>query len=227
MKKTLLILALLLGVATAQALPFVTTPSSTTLPIHWYQLKINNKYVYYDPYSGVYDQIKISPTASSEDNFLWCFVQVSPDKIVIYNRAANRYLEMDQFVTYDINSSYICYVVDREVDGFYICYYDAGDSRHYYLYEYIGDGYDIICSAGAALTTGIFNVVEVLVEGNESVAGDVNGDGVCNAADVTALYNWILNNDDTALKNGDQNGDNVINAGDVTCVYNIILGTSN
>lgn len=57
-----------------------------------------------------------------------------------------------------------------------------------------------------------------------TIAGDVNGDGVCNAADVTALYNWILNNDDTALKNGDQNGDNIINAGDVTTVYNIILG---
>ena len=57
-----------------------------------------------------------------------------------------------------------------------------------------------------------------------AVPGDVNGDGVCNAADVTALYNWILNNDDSALKNGDQNNDNVINAGDVTTVYNIILG---
>ena len=59
---------------------------------------------------------------------------------------------------------------------------------------------------------------------NKAIPGDVNGDGVCNAADVTALYNYILNNDDTALKNGDQNGDNVINAGDVTTVYNIILG---
>ena len=56
------------------------------------------------------------------------------------------------------------------------------------------------------------------------VPGDVNGDGVCNAADVTALYNWILNNDASALKNGDQNNDNIINAGDVTTVYNIILG---
>lgn len=54
--------------------------------------------------------------------------------------------------------------------------------------------------------------------------GDVNGDDVCNAADVTALYNWILNNDFSALVNGDQNNDGVINAGDVTTVYNIILG---
>ncbi len=54
--------------------------------------------------------------------------------------------------------------------------------------------------------------------------GDVNGDGSVNAADVTALYNWILNSDDSSLVNGDQNDDNVINAADVTAVYNIILG---
>ena len=57
--------------------------------------------------------------------------------------------------------------------------------------------------------------------------GDVNDDGVCNAADVTALYNWILNGDDSQLDNGDQNDDNVINAGDVTAVYNVILGIGN
>ena len=57
-----------------------------------------------------------------------------------------------------------------------------------------------------------------------TIRGDVNGDGVCNAADVTALYNWILNNDASALKNGYQNDDNVVNAGDVTTVYNVILG---
>ena len=54
--------------------------------------------------------------------------------------------------------------------------------------------------------------------------GDVNGDGYCNAADVTALYDWILNGDSKNLVFGDQNNDGVINAGDVTAVYNIILG---
>ena len=39
MKKILLLLALLLATATAHALPFVTTPSTSTYPIHWYQLK--------------------------------------------------------------------------------------------------------------------------------------------------------------------------------------------
>ena len=56
------------------------------------------------------------------------------------------------------------------------------------------------------------------------VEGDVNGDGECTASDVTALYNYILYNDRSALVNGDQNGDGNITASDVTAVYNIILG---
>ncbi|MBP5688047.1 MAG: hypothetical protein J6X22_05315 [Muribaculaceae bacterium] len=224
MKKFLLIALLLMVAFAAQALPFVTTPSPTTFPIHWYQLKINGKYVYYDPAAGIYDQIKISPTASSEDNFLWCFVQTTSDKIVIYNRAAKQYMEMDQFVTPDINSSYICYVVDRGIDGFYISYYDAGDNRNYYLYEYVGDGVDILVSAGAALSTGIFNTNEVFVEGGDVAPGDVDGDGNVTAGDVTALYNWLLNNDDSDIVNGDQDGDGTITSADIMAVYNILLG---
>ena len=53
---------------------------------------------------------------------------------------------------------------------------------------------------------------------------DVNCDSVINAADITALYNYILNGDDTFLATSDVNGDNVVNAGDVTTVYNYILG---
>ena len=147
MKKLLLIASMLMVAFAAQALPFVTTPSSTTLPIHWYQLIINGKYVYFDPNAGIFDQVKLTPTASTEDNYLWCFVQASTDKIVIYNRAAHGYLEEAQFVTSDINSSYLCHVVERAAGGFFIRYYHNGDGRYYYLYEYIGDGQDFLSSA--------------------------------------------------------------------------------
>jgi len=60
-----------------------------------------------------------------------------------------------------------------------------------------------------------------------STTGDVNGDGSVNAADVTALYNYILYGTDTYASNSDVNGDGSINASDVTAIYNIILnGTS-
>ena len=57
-----------------------------------------------------------------------------------------------------------------------------------------------------------------------TLVGDVNCDGSVNAADVTALYNYILNGDITFLATSDVNNDNAVNAGDVTAVYNIILG---
>ena len=56
------------------------------------------------------------------------------------------------------------------------------------------------------------------------VVGDVNGDGEVTASDVTALYNYLLNNDDSSLVNGDQNGDGSITSGDVTIVYSVLLG---
>ena len=53
---------------------------------------------------------------------------------------------------------------------------------------------------------------------------DVNEDGVVNAADVTAIYNSILNGDVTYRGYSDVNGDGVVNAADVTTIYNKILG---
>ena len=54
--------------------------------------------------------------------------------------------------------------------------------------------------------------------------GDVNGDGTVTAADVTALYDVLLNNNYSNVVNGDQTGDNIITAADITIVYNILLG---
>ncbi|MBR5640288.1 MAG: BspA family leucine-rich repeat surface protein [Muribaculaceae bacterium] len=52
---------------------------------------------------------------------------------------------------------------------------------------------------------------------------DVNGDGEVTAADITALYDYLLNNDTSQLVNGDVNGDGVITAYDITAVYNELL----
>ena len=53
---------------------------------------------------------------------------------------------------------------------------------------------------------------------------DVNEDGAVNAADVTAIYGAILNNDYTHKGYSDVNGDGSVNAADITAVYKIILG---
>ena len=54
------------------------------------------------------------------------------------------------------------------------------------------------------------------------VNGDVSGDGIVSGADVTALYNVLL---DGATPGGDAdvNGDGIVNGSDVTALYNLLL----
>ena len=65
-----------------------------------------------------------------------------------------------------------------------------------------------------------FNIVQV----DGTIPGDVNADGHVTSADVTALYSYLLNNDDSDIVNGDQDGDGYITSGDVTTVYSNLLG---
>ena len=59
--------------------------------------------------------------------------------------------------------------------------------------------------------------------GAENVRGDVDLDGMVTSADVTAIYNCILNNDIEHHATCDINGDGNITAADITALYNIIL----
>ena len=63
----------------------------------------------------------------------------------------------------------------------------------------------------------------VVVASYATIRGDVNGDGVVTAADVTALYDYLLNNDTSHIVNPDINGDGIITAADITAIYNILL----
>ena len=56
------------------------------------------------------------------------------------------------------------------------------------------------------------------------VDGDVDGDGAVTIGDVNALYNYILDDDISALVNGDVDCDGHITSADVTYVYHILLG---
>ena len=52
----------------------------------------------------------------------------------------------------------------------------------------------------------------------------MNGDGEVTAADITELYNYLLNGDMTYYNTGDVNGDGYITSGDVTDIYGVLLG---
>ncbi len=86
--------------------------------------------------------------------------------------------------------------------------------------------YRVACTAGSTSLAGYVDDFTIYHNGALSpvVPGDANGDGNVTAADVTVLYNWLLNNDGSDLVNGDQDGDGAITSGDVTFIYSILLG---
>ena len=71
-------------------------------------------------------------------------------------------------------------------------------------------------------TSKVYISVDGTRLGGGGLQGDVNGDGVVSGADVTALYNKLLDNIEPA-GNADVNGDGVVSGADVTALYNILL----
>ena len=57
-----------------------------------------------------------------------------------------------------------------------------------------------------------------------AVPGDVDGDGVVTANDITCIYNFLLNGDETFLATSDVDGDGTITSADVMYIYSILLG---
>ena len=59
---------------------------------------------------------------------------------------------------------------------------------------------------------------------DDVLQGDVNGDGSVTSADVTAIYDYLLNGESTYESTSDVNGDGHITSSDITLIYNILLG---
>ena len=83
--------------------------------------------------------------------------------------------------------------------------------------------YDIALLNPSDLQFDAFQMMAIGIK-PKVVRGDVDGDGVVTASDITALYNFMLNNDSSSIINGDVDGDGTITAGDVTAIYDILLG---
>jgi len=66
------------------------------------------------------------------------------------------------------------------------------------------------------------NISELDYEEIDSL--DVDGDGWVSSADVTLLYNYILNDGNTNFPEGDVDGDGYVTAADITAIYNMMLG---
>ncbi|MBR2147249.1 MAG: dockerin type I repeat-containing protein, partial [Muribaculaceae bacterium] len=67
-------------------------------------------------------------------------------------------------------------------------------------------------------------ILVTTLEGAAPIVGDVNCDGEVTTIDITCLYNYLLNGDETYLATSDVNGDGEITTVDITVIYNILLG---
>ena len=74
-----------------------------------------------------------------------------------------------------------------------------------------------ICAPNSYSYIGEIEIVPM-----SGMRGDVNGDGIVSGADVTALYNVLLD-DAVVAGDADVNGDGVVSGSDVTALYNILL----
>ena len=73
-------------------------------------------------------------------------------------------------------------------------------------------------------TTPAKRSLTIIKQGQSHIAGDVNCDGSVTSADITELYNYLLNGSMTYFDTSDVNGDGNVTSADVTEVYSIILG---
>ena len=53
---------------------------------------------------------------------------------------------------------------------------------------------------------------------------DVDGDRTITATDITCLYNYLLNSDESYIATSDVDGDGFITSADITVLYNLMLG---
>lgn len=71
------------------------------------------------------------------------------------------------------------------------------------------------------------NTQMVTLSDNGGAAGDVNGDGLVNIADVTEIIDLMINNNGEYFANADVDGNGVINIADVTSLIDMLLNAGN
>ncbi len=106
----------------AQALPFVPTTDPAASTTKWYQIKTSTQYLYSNPLN--WGDLTPSTTASTDDNYLWCFVGTETTGYTIYNRGAQYYMA-GVFVNGQAGDADLSYVELGSGNSFYIYFMDT------------------------------------------------------------------------------------------------------
>ena len=99
------------------------------------------------------------------------------------------------------------------------------DDYYYIFYNVNKNACKVIVPKGTLAkykATAPWNEFFNIEEEGSGIVGDVNGDEVVSGADVTTLYNVLLDGA-TPAGDADVNGDGFVNGADVTALYNLLL----
>ena len=83
--------------------------------------------------------------------------------------------------------------------------------------------YDVKAVFGPKSTNWSNKIMVTTLAGG--IVGDVNCDGEVTTVDITCLYNYLLNGDETYLATSDVDGDGQVTTVDITVIYNILLAS--
>ncbi len=83
--------------------------------------------------------------------------------------------------------------------------------------------YDVKAVFGAKQSNWSNKIMVTTLAGG--IVGDVNCDGEVTTVDITCLYNYLLNGDETYLATSDVDGDGQVTTVDITVIYNILLAS--
>ena len=101
---------------------------------------------------------------------------------------------------------------------------DGVDAKVTILVEATADGYvAVITAVSADLKTQVAYEINIKKPAAPVLKGDINGDGVLDVADASALIDMVLNSG-TCTEVADVNGDGALDVADVTELITLILG---
>ena len=101
---------------------------------------------------------------------------------------------------------------------------EGEDAKVTKLVEATADGYvAVITAVSADLKTQVAYEINIKKPAAPVLKGDINGDGVLDVADASALIDMVLNSE-TCTEVADVNGDGALDVADVTELITLILG---
>lgn len=101
---------------------------------------------------------------------------------------------------------------------------EGEDAKVTKLVEATADGYvAVITAVSADLKTQVAYEINIKKPAAPVLKGDINGDGVLDVADASALFDMVLNSG-TCTEVADVNGDGALDVADVTELITLILG---